>query len=48
MLRFAEQTLAVYVQASIERGIHEDSIDVLIETLKGDGRSVVIVKVQEC
>ena len=45
MLKFAEQTLFVYVIDSIKRSIHKESIEECIEVLEKHGLKVDIVKV---
>lgn len=45
MLRFAEQTLAVYIDDSIRQGPHRESIAALIEVLEERGLRVAIVEV---
>lgn len=47
MIRFAEQTLAVYVNDSIKRGPHGDSIRELTEELEAHGKRVQLVVVDD-
>lgn len=45
MLKFAEQTLAIYIMDSIEKGPHKASIEKFIEVLEENGSAVRIMMV---